>query len=924
MKIRSTMILFVLTMLIIISQANVYAGEISVPVDQLLTAHDENGEQIPIGDVDEDSYDGFICVLKDDLGKKETNAIEEAVEQIDDQAIADIIVEDEIISVDDLDTIENIMDSDDIDYIEPDYLMEPSESTEYNDPFYKTNSWVYDIIDIRPVWSIPLFGAGQGNNNTPIVAVIDSGLVGTSIRSRRHQDIDYSKVISTDWDSAYDSADEANDDYEQSGHGSFVAGQICAIINNSKGNVGLMPDVEILPYKINHGESFATSRSIKAIQSMMDKGVDVINMSYSGSGYSDALANICQKATDQGILLIASAGNSANKGNPVQYPASYPGVISVGAIDSKNQRAGFSEYNEYVDIVAPGTNIKGVWYCGPDQYTTKSGTSMAAPMVSSMAAMIKSVDPSVDHDVFMKIIEKTSTDLGAKGRDNYYGYGCVDFYKAYSYIRGNAFRNESISATIPKESYEYTGKAIKPDVTVASSLGFNLRKDVHYSVDYSNNIEAGTAKITITGKGRYAGKIIEKTFKISATTTIKTLTSLSLSAYEYTYCGRKIIPGVSVKFNDGSTAKRGTDYTVSTSNNVDVGTATVTIKGIGDYTETLTATFTIIPRSITDQSDLTFSLPSTQYMYTGNKIKPEVAVSVEESFIPEKDTDYTVSYKNNVDPGIATVTITGKGNYTGKKILNFTISKEAGTKQTITSFTLTRYDIVYDGGRSYPGMMIKFSDNAKVQFGTNCECEFKNNIDVGTASITVRGIGAYEGEMTEYYEITPASIETMKMELSKYLYTYNGREHYPDVSLIDNNGYYLDEGIDYVVEYYDNVDEGTATVEVVGIGNYDGILSDTFEIIAVKPGKGKISTLKTGKKKATLKIGKISNAKYYTIAYKKKGGKYKYITTYKKARVFRHLQSKKCYYFKVRGVNYDSNDEPLYGKWSSLKKVKIK
>ena len=140
----------------------------------------------------------------------------------------------------------------------------------------------------------------------------------------------------------------------------------------------------------------------------------------------------------------------------------------------------------------------------------------------------------------------------------------------------------------------YTGKAQTQDITVRSG-SYTLNKDYEYSVTYKNNTKVGTASVIIEGKGYFAGQTITKTFKITG----KSLTKANVSGISNkVYTGKAIKPAPVVKLG-GKTLKKGVDYTVSYKNNKKVGKATVTIKGKGAYTGTITKTFKINPKKTT-------------------------------------------------------------------------------------------------------------------------------------------------------------------------------------------------------------------------------------------------------------------------------------------------------------------------------------
>ena len=214
----------------------------------------------------------------------------------------------------------------------------------------------------------------------------------------------------------------------------------------------------------------------------------------------------------------------------------------------------------------------------------------------------------------------------------------------------------------------YTGEALKPKVTVTVTSGgepVTLKEGTDYRVKYRDNTVPGTAAVTVTGKGNYTGTL-EAAFEIDRAE----LSSVKLKYTKTKYTGSPLKPGVTVKGN-GTALIRDTDYTVTYENNVDAGTASVIVEGVGFYQGTLTKTFRITPVKILKVELSKYELP-----YNGKARKPVPTVTAKAGgkiVTLEKDRDYTVEYENNKQPGTATVTITGKGNYTGTITMNFTI-----------------------------------------------------------------------------------------------------------------------------------------------------------------------------------------------------------------------------------------------------------
>ena len=231
----------------------------------------------------------------------------------------------------------------------------------------------------------------------------------------------------------------------------------------------------------------------------------------------------------------------------------------------------------------------------------------------------------------------------------------------------------------------YTGEALTP-VPVLNYQGSTLTLGTDFTVSYKNNTKAGTAAVTITGIGSYAGSCT-KTFTIKPAPISKATVS-ALSAKTYT--GTAIKQAPFVKFG-GKTLKSGTDYTVSYKNNTNAGTATVTLAGKGNFTGTVSKTFKINPASIAN-AKLSGLKDQT---YTGKALTPAPAVKLGTKTL-KAGTDYTVSYKNNTKAGTATVTVTGKGNYTGKVTGSFTITEPEKPKDLVQEFVARLYRVCLD------------------------------------------------------------------------------------------------------------------------------------------------------------------------------------------------------------------------------------
>lgn len=252
--------------------------------------------------------------------------------------------------------------------------------------------------------------------------------------------------------------------------------------------------------------------------------------------------------------------------------------------------------------------------------------------------------------------------------------------------------NSSNSVSINSISNQnYTGSLIAPNIAVSCN-DVELVKDTDYTVSYSNNKNVGTATISITGIGDYTGTIT-KNFNIVARDISDTTIG---SIPNQTYTGNSISALPVITYN-GATLTKGTDYTLTYSNNVNVGTGTVTITGKGNFKGTTSKTFSISARAMSDTSVANVSSQT----YTGNGISPLPTITYNNKTL-KKDTDYTLSYSNNINAGTATITITGKGNFTGMTSTTFIITQKSAEKLNISEIA----NQIYTGKEIKPNVVI--------------------------------------------------------------------------------------------------------------------------------------------------------------------------------------------------------------------------
>lgn len=384
----------------------------------------------------------------------------------------------------------------------PLYLFDDDDFEKPNDPAYVQGyQWNIDKINIMPVWK----KGYRGENAT--VCVIDSGL------NVNHEDISREKIIST-----YNVFDGSEDVTDNMGHGTMVTGIISAKINNKKAIAGIADKSNIISIKaFDDLQDTNTSTLIKVLDKVCDtEGIDVLNMSLGtspGQTIDPATVKMFQEAIDKvvnkGIIVIASVGNAGNE--ELSYPAALSNVIGVGAVSKNKLRCAFSQHNDSVFVVAPGGNENSLentedgitsLYNDTNSIGIGSGTSHAAPHVSAVAAIAKSIYPDLTAEWFMDILKETSEDLGDRGYDTYYGYGLIDAEKII-----DAVKKLSLNPPTPKPTPTPTPIPTPTPVPKPTPTpGFQFDPDNYVELEYDKESGAITVETYDREAVLYAAK----------------------------------------------------------------------------------------------------------------------------------------------------------------------------------------------------------------------------------------------------------------------------------------------------------------------------------------------------------------------------------------------------------------------------------
>jgi len=251
-----------------------------------------------------------------------------------------------------------------------------------------------------------------------VVAVVDTGV------DANHPDL-AGKVLTTGYNFVSGNTDISDDN----GHGTMISGIIAANSNNGVGIAGATLKCVILPVKVIDANGTGTSNHIAAgIKYAADNGANIINLSFGGAGTMQIVQDAVSYAYSKGCIVIAAAGN---EGRSVNWPANCANVVAVGAVKTSNEIASYSNYGSQIALVAVGSDVISTFFSnGTHVYGKSSGTSYAAAYVSSLAALIESKSSKYTPDQVVSIMEQTATHLGTSGRNQYYGYGCINFQAA--------------------------------------------------------------------------------------------------------------------------------------------------------------------------------------------------------------------------------------------------------------------------------------------------------------------------------------------------------------------------------------------------------------------------------------------------------------------------------------------------------------
>jgi len=373
-----------------------------------------------------------------------------------------------------------------------------------SDPYIR-DQYALTYTGIADAWSIT-----EGSPDV-VIAVIDTGV-----------DIYHPELVSSLASTGFNAVtNEEGLEFaiDDRGHGTRVAGVIFADKDNDIGIAGAAPYVTLLPIKANYAgtSSFRDSYLINGILYAINQGVDIINLSIGNSSYNPLMQQAIDQAEAAGILVVAASGNTGKQ--QYIYPASYNHSLSVGSVSDTMNKSFFTTFNDKLDLMAPGHNIITTDRNG--YYVMVSGTSFASPYVAAMAAMIKSVYPTMTPSEIKQRLIESAIDAGEVGFDVEYGHGIANVYQAlmsdmatvsFNTMGGSSVLPMSIipgnTITLPedplKEHYTFSGWyrdtqytfAFGTNTPIDSSLILYAKwTPITYTIQYYDDVKLHTESV---------------------------------------------------------------------------------------------------------------------------------------------------------------------------------------------------------------------------------------------------------------------------------------------------------------------------------------------------------------------------------------------------------------------------------------------
>ena len=354
------------------------------------------------------NHNGYLVTLRDNL-RPRIIPFSAGVEEI----------RETLFFVDSIEDAEAIWAAHEVLHIEPNHEIELFSTP--NDPLF-SRQWDMHMVNAQALWNAGVTGRGTR------IAIIDTGIF------RGHQDLSPNRIAT-----GFNYVTNNTAVVDAVGHGTAIAGVIAATRDNRFGMAGLLSEVTLVPLQTFDARTGYVSLAVTAIYDAVDVyNVDVINLSWGipGGGSNQALEIAINYAVSRGVIVVAAVGNNGT--TQYSFPASYSNVIGVGAVDSSGTVAGISQRNTSVFVTAPGVDVISVGVMNSSVFMYETGTSIAAPFVSAMAAAARSLNPDITVAQFRTVLQN-STVPRTGGYNTSYGHGIIDMERFLANMSGASF-----------------------------------------------------------------------------------------------------------------------------------------------------------------------------------------------------------------------------------------------------------------------------------------------------------------------------------------------------------------------------------------------------------------------------------------------------------------------------------------------------
>jgi subtilisin family serine protease len=548
---------------------------VAPPVDAQAFVSDE----IIVVYAEDAQLDEEIALIEEEIGELSATAETPTTELIEGdyqgQSMATVTLPDDVTVQDALLAAAN---SESVFFAQPNFIYLPLAAPSPhipNDPYAtNTNQWWLGAVNAFDAWGYfdEKYGLPASGRPNISIGIIDSGA------RLNHQDLAANLALDGSgipyaWDAYRNrqliiSAQTASLNYlnyygdfdTDDGHGTHVSGIAAAVTDNNNRGAGVSYNSRLIPVQVvNSSGGMTTDVITRGINYLLglpaSANLRVINMSLGATRVTDSVFHATvTKAYNAGVLVVASAGNIDNYyeyAGDITYPAAWSEVVSVASIRSDYRRSTWSQYNNYVNIAAPGESIGSTFMSGTNAFESMSGTSMASPVVAGIAALLFSYDPSLTPAQVKQILYNTARDrmtsdpYDAVGWDKYYGYGVVDARGALAYLAatrtpftvrhykvdydgstislhskratvgalGATVYDDSYAISIPGYTYAsgWHGTATSGVITSNGSLVLDLYYTRNPASDLNGRIftistaQPGERNIDITGRSKQAG-----------------------------------------------------------------------------------------------------------------------------------------------------------------------------------------------------------------------------------------------------------------------------------------------------------------------------------------------------------------------------------------------------------------------------------